>query len=103
MAGMFLPGFAIWRAARATDGQGGWTEMFELQRTVMGRLSPVSASEALRGDRDIGVVMHTFATPSATDIIPGDQVRYAGRIARVDAVRVTSSGRRKECLCEEVS
>lgn len=101
MAGLFLPGFAIWRAARTSDGQGGWTEAFTLFSTVEGRLSPLSGAEVIAADKLRGVVSLRFSTDAATDIREGDQVRIDGRTVEVQAVRITSSGRRKECACEE--
>ena len=101
--GLFLPGFAIWRAGRTADGKGGWTTAFALSSTVTGRLSPLSASQTPRGFQERGVVALRFSTPSGTDIEAGDEVRKDGRTAVVDAVRITSTGKRKECVCEEVN
>lgn len=101
--GMFLPGFAIWRAGETSDGKGGWTEAFALSSTVVGRLSPLSASATPRGFQERGVVALRFSTPSGTDIKPRDEVRKGGRTVVVDAVRNTSTGKRKECVCEEVN
>lgn len=101
MTGLFLPGFEIWRAARTSDNQGGWTEAFTLRSAVAGRLSPLSGAEVMAADRQRGVISLRFSTDAATDVLEGDQVRYAGRVVEVQAVRITSSGRRKECQCEE--
>ena len=103
MSGLFLPGFAIWRAGRTADGKGGWTEAFALSSTVTGRLSPLSAAETPRGFQERGVVALRFSTPSATDIEARDEVRKGGRTVVVDAIRITSTGKRKECVCEEVN
>ena len=102
-SGLFLPDFAIWRISRSPDGQGGWVEAFALSSTVDGRLSPLSASQTPRAMQERGVVALRFSTPSGTDIKPRDEVRKGGRTVTVDAVRNTSSGRRKECVCEEVN
>ena len=102
-SGMFLPGFAIWRATRTSDGKGGETTAFALSSTVVGRLSPTSASDTPRGFQDRGVVALRFATPAATDIETADEVRKGGRTVVVDAVRITSTGLRKECVCEELN
>ena len=101
MTGLFLHGFEIWRAAHTSDGQGGWIEGFALSSTVAGRLSPLSGAEVMAADRQRGVVSLRFSTDAATDVREGDQIRYQGRIAEVQAVRITSTGRRKECQCEE--
>lgn len=101
MIGMFLPGYEVWRAARTSDGQGGWAEAFTLSSTVAGRFSPLSGAEQIAMDRQRGVIGYRFSTSSATDIREGDQVRFDGRVAEVQAVRTTSTGRRKECVCEE--
>ena len=101
--GLFLPGFAIHRPTRSGDGKGGQTETFALSSTVMGRLSPLSAAQTPRAMQERGIVALRFATPSGTDIKPGDEVRKGGRISVVEAVAITSTGRRKECVCEEVN
>ena len=102
-SGIFLPGFAIWRAGRTADGKGGWTEGFALSSTVEGRLSPLSASETPRGFQERGVVALRFSTGSATDIEVADEVRKGGRTVVVGAVAITSTGERKQCVCEEVN
>ena len=102
-SGMFKPNFEIYRATRSSDGKGGETTAFTLSSTVVGRLSPTSASDTPRGFQDRGVVALRFSTPTATDIETADEVRKGGRTVVVDAVRITSTGLRKECLCEEVN
>ena len=79
------------------------TTAFALASTVTGRLSPLSATQTPRGFQERGVVALLFSTPSGTDIETGDEVRKGGRTAVVDAVRITSTGKRKECVCEEVN
>lgn len=101
--GLFLPDFQIWRNSRIDDGAGGWTDSLALSSTVEGRLSPLSAAQTPRAMQERGVVALRFSTPAATDIKAGDEVRKDGRTAVVDAVTITSSGRRKQCVCEEVN
>jgi hypothetical protein len=103
MRGLFVPGFEVWRADRAPDDAGGWTRTFALSSSVDGRLSPISAAETPRGMQERGVLGLRFSCPAAVDIKAGDQVRTGSRIATVDAVRTTSTGLRKECICEEVN
>ncbi len=103
MAGLFLPGFEIFRPTRVGDGKGGQIETPVLSSTVAGRLSPLSAAQTPRAFQERGVVALRFSTPSGTDIKPKDEVRKGGRVSVVDAVRITSTGRRKECVCEEVN
>ena len=103
MIGLFLPGFAIHRPTRSEDGKGGQTESFALSSTVEGRLSPLSAAQTPREAQERGIVALRFSTPSGTDIKPGDEVRKDGRTVIVDAVAITSTGRRKECVCEETN
>jgi len=50
-----------------------------------------------------GVLALRFSTPFATDILADDQVRKGGRTVRINAVTITSSDTRKECVCEEVT
>jgi hypothetical protein len=102
-AGLFIPGFAIWRPGRTEDGKGGWVDAFAVSTaSVEGRLSPLSASRTPRAMQERGVLALRFSTPFSTDIQEDDQVRKGGRTVRVDAVTITSSDTRKECICEEV-
>ena len=104
MAGLFIPGFSIYRAARTEDGKGGWIDSFAVSSaSVAGRLSPLSASRTPRGMQERGVLALLFSTDAGTDIQANDQVRKGSRTVRVDAVRITSSDTRKECICEEVN
>lgn len=102
--GSFYSGFTVWRAARISDGQGGWTETYQdTGQTVSGALSPLGGGEQIRADQERGVVSHRFSCPSSVTIYVKDQVRYSGRVLHVDAVRRTSRGRRIECVCEETT
>jgi len=103
MVGLFLPGFAIYRPTKTNDGKGGQISGFALSSTVEGRLSPLSAGQTPRAMQERGVVVLRFATPSGTDIKPDDEIRKGGRAAVVHAVAITSTGRRKQCVCEEVN
>lgn len=101
MAGMFRPGFELYRSTKTSDGQGGWTEGYVKIADISGRAYPARGLEALRGEQQTGVVRWTFACPAATDIRERDQIRFDGRKLKVEAVPVTGSGRRKQCACEE--
>ena len=103
MSGLFLPGFAIHRPTQTDDGKGGKTAGFALSSTVEGRLSSLSAGQTPRAMQERGIVTLRFATPSDTDIKPDDEIRKGGRTAVVQAVAITSTGRRKECVCEEIN
>ena len=104
MGGLFIPGFAVWRPTRAEDGKGGWSDTFAVSTaSVEGRLSPLSASRTPRAMQERGVLALRFSTPFGTDILADDEVRKGGRTVRVDAVTITSSDTRKECVCEEVT
>lgn len=101
-AGLFLPGFEVWRADRTGDGAGGWIETYRpVGSAVSGRLSPLSGASQIVADQQRGVVSLRFSTAAATDVRPGDQIRRGGRVVTVEAVRLTSSGRRKEAVCVE--
>jgi len=102
--GIFLPGFTVSRAGRVSDGAGGWTTGFVPSSTgVRGRLSPLSLAEAQRGEQSLGIVTHRFSTASATDVKKDDRVSKGGLTVDVKAVSTTSTGKRKQCLCEEVN
>lgn len=101
MRGMFHSGFEVWRASRASDGRGGHEKTYTKLADVTGRLTPLAGSEAERAQREYDVVAHRFSTPAATDILAGDRLVYGARTLSVDSVRVTSTGLRKECSCEE--
>lgn len=99
--GLFGPGFELWRASRAADGQGGHATTFAKVADLLGRLTPLSASSQIRAGQNGGVINHRFSCPGATDIRPGDEIRYDGRIFIIDAAPKTSTQRRRECPCEE--
>ncbi len=103
MVGLFLPGFSIFRPTRTGDGKGGQTSAFTLSSIVDGRLSPLSVTQTPRAMQQRGVVALRFSTSSGTDIKPDDEIRKGGRTAIVHAVGITSTGRRQECVCEEVN
>lgn len=97
MGGIFRQSCAIWRAARTADGNGGWSEAYALQATVMGRLHPASGNEQIIGARDDEATLWKFACPGGTDVRKGDQVRADGRVVIIDAVLPSATGKRIVC------
>jgi SPP1 family predicted phage head-tail adaptor len=100
--GLFLHGFEVWRTTETMQA-GRRTEAYALTSTVAGRLSPLGGAEQMQADQVQGRVTLRFSTAFTTDIRNGDEVRRAGRTVLVQVVRHTSSGKRKECICEEVT
>lgn len=102
MIGIFVPGFSIWRPTSSPDGAGGHTRAMAKLADVSGRLTPLSGMLAIMAQQERSSLTHRFSCPSTTDIQVGDEVRKGGQSVRVEAVRTTSTGRRKECNCSEV-
>ena len=102
MHGLFLSGFEVHRSSNSFSG-GRVTSSYVAVSTISGRLSPLNGSEQMRTDQSTGVVTHRFSTASSSDVVVGDEIHRGGRKAKVKAVRITSSGYRKECACEEIN
>lgn len=101
--GIFHGGIEIHRKARTGDGKGGWTETFALSSSPRGRISPLSLGDQTRAAQSVGPVTDRFSTAGSTDVKKGDRVVYGSRTLEVQAVSTTSTGQRKQCLCEELS
>jgi hypothetical protein len=99
--GNFLNGFSVWRSAQTRDGNGGFNDTFTnaTPQGIRGRLTPLGAGEAYISGQKAAPITHRFSCASATDVRIGDEIRGGAETVVVDAVRSTSQGRRKECLC----
>lgn len=103
MRGIFDKRFDIFRPSREiVDGLP--VEGLEKITTVQGRLTVLNS--AVGQAQNVGTqeqrLVYRFSTHSAVDIQPEDIVVGNGQRVRVDAVRITSTGRRKESLCEAI-
>ncbi|MEL6576070.1 MAG: head-tail adaptor protein [Pseudomonadota bacterium] len=99
----FNSGFQIFRKARSSDGQGGFSEVWTPQAEIDGRLQALSMREAPRAMQDKGVIALRFTCAAGTDLRKGDQVRREGRTVKVDALSETSAGGFIVAICEEVT
>lgn len=100
-AGLFEPGFELWRAVETIDPYGNPSVSWAKVADVTGRASPTRMADDVIAAQRVGVVTHTFAAPATAGVQSGDEIRFDGRTLEVKAVAVTSSGRRLEALCEE--
>jgi SPP1 family predicted phage head-tail adaptor len=101
-AGLFKPGYEIWRYTETVDDYGNPVQTWNKLADVEGRAYPRSAVQEVIADINVGVVKWIFACPADTDITEGDEVRFDGRALTVEALKVTSTGRRYEAECGEV-
>jgi SPP1 family predicted phage head-tail adaptor len=100
-AGLFQPGFEVWRNVQTVDPYGNPVNAWGKIADVTGRASPTRMADDVIAAQRVGVVTHTFAAPATAGVQAGDEIRFDGRTLEVKAVAVTSSGRRLEALCEE--
>lgn len=100
-AGLFRPGYEHWREVLTPDGSGGYEATWSKIADLTGRAYPTRLHDEVIAHRLAGVVIWTFASTLAANVIEGDEIRFGGRTLRVLAASVTGSGRRLECLCEE--
>jgi len=101
--GIFYGGIALQRAAKVSDGKGGFAETYATVSSPRGRITPLSLAETERAMQTVGVVTHRFSCASSVDVRTEDHVVYSGRTYKIQAVSITSSGERKQCLAEEVA
>lgn len=101
MAGNFKPGYEQWRATQVPDGGGGFEIVYAKIADVVGRAYPTRSVEAIEAGTRADIISWIFACPGDLDIRQDDQIRFDGRVLRVQAVPVTSTGRRQEAVCEE--
>jgi SPP1 family predicted phage head-tail adaptor len=101
-AGLFEPGYALWRNVEGVDQYGNPITNWAQIANVTGRAYPTAQTDDVVAARRVGKVTWTFAAPATAGVQAGDQVRFTGRTLEVRSVAVTGSGRRLECLCEEI-
>ncbi|MEM9043414.1 MAG: head-tail adaptor protein [Pseudomonadota bacterium] len=103
MTGLYNRTLPLQRATRVPDGQGGFTETFSTVGHVTCRVTPISAAELIQQGRDTQRIAYRVSCDASTDIRVNDRVINGAAVIRIDAVPTTSSGRRKQCIGEEIS
>lgn len=101
MRGHFVRTYELWRATCVPDGMGGRDCSWGKVDDIPGRAYPSTMNQEFAAQRLQGVVVWTFAAGADADVQEGDQIRFDGRVLKVQAVSATSTGRRLEALCEE--
>jgi head-tail adaptor len=101
MTGYFTRTYEVWRTTQVPDGYGGFIETTAKVADLEGRAYPGRATDEVIAAQRTGVIVWTFAAAGDADVREGDEIRFDGRVLKVRAVAVTSSGRRLEAMCEE--
>ena len=99
MAGLFNERFTIFREGTVSYGEGRTGRSFSQVGSTMGRLSATSLADSFIAGADAQSVAYKFACSAKADIQAGDKLAGAGgREVIVQAVKITSSGRRLEAI-----
>ena len=102
MTGIFDKLFTIERPIQFTERGKPVKGLTLIGEGVCGRLTTLSRSQFSSVGSDNQRLTHRFSLHSAVDIRQGDIVTGNSQKVRVDAVGLTSTGRRKECICESI-
>lgn len=101
-ATLLIDRFVASRQTRVSDGQGGWSQVWEDVSEVSGRLRPLTANERTVAQQEQARVTHVLYTLMDAGIERGDLVTGAGTVVEVIAVREPSHmGHHFEIDCRE--
>lgn len=97
----------ISRKARASDGQGGWSETWEEQAAVPGRIRPIGPAERTVGEQREVEVTHVAYFALGVDVQRDDRLVYLApngdaKTLTVRAVREPSEPHHLQCDAEEI-
>jgi len=102
---LYIHSLAVTRKARASDGQGGWTETWGTVATISGRIRPASANERILARQQQAEISHVFYCAASVDVTRGDRLAGEGRTWDVIAVREPSHARHHleiDCLERQI-
>ena len=94
--------FESWRQYRVADGQGGFTRVWSLTDTFLGRMCPASGTERVIAQSEEYRVTHVLYTLTIEDVERGDVIEDGELVWEVLGVLEPShSGHHWEIDCEE--
>jgi len=103
MAGYFTRTYEHWRIETTTNSFGEEVENPVKQGDIEGRASPTTRTDTFAANALTGKVNWKFATNPDVDLQSTDQIRFDGRKLEIKSAAPTSSGRRLEAMCEELT
>lgn len=94
--------FAVERRLRVSDGQGGWTIVYESSGTIEGRIRPTTLKERLVAESAEAQISHVLYCVAGEDVARGDRVTTGDLIVEVLGIREPSeAGEHWEIDCLE--
>ena len=94
--------FSVSRRERVSDGQGGWTIVYNDVATVLGRIRPVTGAEAVVAQSEERQITHVLYTLADVDVARGDVVACGNLSVDVLGIREPSlAGEHWEIDCLE--
>ncbi len=94
--------FAVSRRERLSDGQGGWTVVYNAVDPVLGRIRPATSTEMTVAQSEERQITHVLYTLADVDIARGDQVVTGDLTVEVQGIREPSfAGAHWEIDCLE--
>jgi len=94
--------FAVSRRQRVSDGQGGWTIVYNDVAAVLGRIRPVTGTEAMVARSEERRITHVLYTVADVDVARGDVVTCGDLSVEVLGIREPSfAGAHWEIDCLE--
>lgn len=103
MTGYFTRTYEHWRIETTENEFGEEIETPVKQGDIEGRASPTTRTDTLVGSALTGKVVWRFATHPDVDLQTTDQIRFDGHKLEIQSAAPTSSGRRLEAMCEELT
>ena len=94
--------FTVSRRERVSDGQGGWTIVYNDVDPVLGRIRPVTGAEAMVAQSEERRITHVLYTVADVDVARGDVVTCGNLTVEILGIREPSfAGAHWEIDCLE--
>ena len=103
MTGYFTRTYEHWKIETTTNSFGEEIETAVYSGDIEGRASPTTRTDLTVGNALTGKVNWRFATAPEVDLQTNDEIRFDGRTLKIRGAAPTSSGRRLEAMCEELT